>query len=997
MIYRVDVTTKPPFSDVRGERILGQIKALGIEGVTAVSVADLYFVQGDLTDEIVSHLSQALLTDLVVEEAAWQPLDQTSLETPPDQTWEIEATPLPGVTDSVAESLLTVAALIGLEGVEQAATGHRYTLHGSLDEATARRIADRLLVNEVIQTYRLNQPISPPFVATDRQMGVTSVGSLADLVEFIPLTEADETELEAISRTRRLSLNLTEMQAIQTTYRREGREPTDVELETLAQTWSEHCVHKTFKAQISYRGPIIDDTGSDGEIKQIEIDSILKTYIRAATEQADKPWVRSAFVDNAGIVRFDDHLDLAFKVETHNHPSALEPFGGANTGIGGVVRDILGVSARPIANTDVLCFGPQDLPFHSLPDAVLHPRRIADGVIAGIEDYGNKMGIPTVNGTILYDPGYTANPLVFCGCLGILPHGTHPTGAKPGDLIVVIGGHTGRDGLRGATFSSMEMTHETTEIAGTAVQIGHPIHEKQTLEAILVARDERLYSAITDCGAGGLSSAIGEMSAETGAIVHLERVPLKYPGLKPWEIWLSEAQERMVLAVPPAHWPRLEQICRGLEIDATALGNFTADGRLTLYYHDHLVGQFDETFLHEGIPRYRLQAVWQPPALSEPDLRPPRFLTADLLALLGMPNTRSKEEVVRRYDHEVQGGTVVKPFAGSNNAGPNDAAVLLPLDHQLELADLGSIFDDAATNHQAPLRGVALAVGINPAYGAIDPFAMAWAAVDEAVRNCVAVGADLDQISLLDNFCWGNPNLPDRMGSLVRCSQGCYAAAVAYGAPFISGKDSLNNEYTGADGEKHAIPGTLLISAMGIVPDVAQTVTADLKAPGNLLYLIGLTRNELGGSSYYQHRGHLGANVPQPPANSLAMYRALHRAMQAGLVQACHDCSEGGLAVAVSEMALGGGLGLMINLANVPHSEDVARDDTLAFSESLGRLVVEVSPQDVDQFERLLADFSIAQIGQVQADAWVQFNGLAGDPVIETDLKKLGQAWRGGG
>ncbi len=340
------------------------------------------------------------------------------------------------------------------------------------------------------------------------------------------------------------------------------------------------------------------------------VDGILNTYIRAATEQINKPWVRSAFVDNAGIIAFDDQFDLAFKVETHNHPSALEPFGGANTGVGGVVRDVLGVSARPIANTDVLCFGPPDMAHDDLPDGVLHPARIADGVVHGIEDYGNKMGIPTVNGAICYDAGYTANPLVYCGCLGILPHGSHPTEAQPGDLIVAIGGRTGRDGLRGATFSSMEMDVQTSEMAGTAVQIGNPIMEKQVQEVILRARDEKLYSAITDCGAGGFSSAVGEMGEHVGARVQLQDVTLKYPGLRPWEIWLSEAQERMVLAVPPANLPRLQTICAGQDVEVTILGTFEATGHMEIFYGERQVGDLSMEFLHNGIPRRHLKADW---------------------------------------------------------------------------------------------------------------------------------------------------------------------------------------------------------------------------------------------------------------------------------------------------------------------------------------------------------------------------------------------------
>jgi phosphoribosylformylglycinamidine synthase len=447
----------------------------------------------------------------------------------------------------------------------------------------------------------------------------------------------------------------------------------------------------------------------------------------------DKPWVYSAFVDNAGIIRFDETYDLAFKVETHNRPTAIEPFGGANTGIGGVIRDVLGVSARPIANTDVLCFGPPDLPSEQLPEAVLHPRRIAEGVISGIEDYGNKMGIPTINGAIIYHNGYTANPLVFCGCLGILPHNSHRSEAQPGDLIVVIGGRTGRDGLRGATFSSMEMDSTTSTVSGSAVQIGHPINEKQVQEVVLRARDERLYTAITDCGAGGLSSAVGEMGEKVGATVQLETVPLKYPGLRPWEIWLSEAQERMVMAVPQKNWPRVKEISAGQDVEAVAIGTFDPTGRLTLHYNDTFVGDISMEFLHDGIPQKQLQAHWSPPtgvAAEKPFHPRPVDLTDKLLRLLAMPTIRSKEEVIRRYDHEVQGSTSVKPLVGVDNHGPSDAAVIVPHDTQ---------------NNSMPVRAIAISNGIAPIYTEFDPYAMAWAAIDEAMRNLVAVGADPDR------------------------------------------------------------------------------------------------------------------------------------------------------------------------------------------------------------------------------------------------------------
>ena len=999
MIYRVEVSTKPGGNDSRGESLRTQAASLGVTGIEFLTVTDLYFLSGDLDEGAVARLAGTLLCDPIVERARWFPVKADAPE-PAAGGWSVEVTLHPGVTDSVAESLLAGAALLGVIGLAQVATGQRYELSGDLSDEAVQRIAASLLANDVIQTWTINKRALPPFVTLAET--ATHVW-----VEMIPLKDAGADHLLAISRERRLSLDLAEMQAIQTYYRREGREPTDVELETLAQTWSEHCVHKTFRALIDYR-----ETDADGVVREQQIDSILKTYIRAATERANKPWVRSAFVDNAGIVAFDDAYDLAFKVETHNHPSALEPFGGANTGVGGVVRDVIGVSARPIANTDILCFGPQDLPLDQLPAGVLHPRRIQDGVVAGVEDYGNKMGIPTVNGAILYDPGYTANPLVFCGCLGILPHGSHRTEPAAGDLVVVMGGRTGRDGLRGATFSSMEMDHQTGEIASSSVQIGHPIHEKQTLEAILIARDEGLYSAITDCGAGGLSSAVGEMGATLGATVHLERAPLKYPGLRPWEIWLSEAQERMVLAVPPANWPRLQAICQGLDVEATALGEFTGDGRLTIRHGDEVVGALDCHFLHNGIPRRHLRAEWSPPTAT-PSQRQSATndLTDALLALLAAPETRSKEEVVRQYDHEVQGGTVVKPFTGVRNRGPSDAAVIVPLDTRLASAQSTNLPIYQSTD---PIRGVALAVGVNPFYTDLDPYNMAWAAVDEAMRNVVAVGGDPDQVSLLDNFAWGNPNLPDRLGSLVRCARGCYDAAVAFEAPFVSGKDSLNNEYTGADGQKHAIPGTLVVSALSIVPDVGRTVTMDLKEAGHLVVAIGLTRGEMGGSSLWRNYPHPhplpkgeGVGVrfwPPLPlgdceawgegSRALTLYRALHCAISAGLVQACHDCSEGGLAVAAAEMALAGGLGMELRLADVPQVGEL--DDTaIAFCESLGRFLVEVRPADAAALLECLDGFAAAPVGRVRADDRILFVGLDGRLVIETSIDAAEIAWRG--
>ena len=769
-----------------------------------------------------------------------------------------------------------------------------------------RRLAAGLLANEVIERFQIDAAVVPPFVE-DLPADLT--------VDTIQLTGLDDDALLALSKERRLSLDLREMRQIQQIFADEGREPTDVELEMFAQTWSEHCVHKTFKAKITLT--------EDGETSIV--DSLFKTYIWAATDKANTPWLKSVFVDNAGIVGFVDGWDLAFKAETHNHPSALEPFGGANTGVGGVIRDVLGVSARPIATTDALCFGPPDLDPLALPEGVLHPRRIAAGVVAGIGDYGNKMGIPTVDGAVVYDPGYTANPLVYCGCLGLLPTGSHRTTPGVGDHVVTMGGRTGRDGLRGATFSSMEMDTSTSEIAGTSVQIGHPIHEKQVMEAVMEARDKGLYSAITDCGAGGLSSAVGEMAEELGARVHLERVPLKYTGLAPWEVWLSEAQERMVLAVPEADWDAFEAVCTKWGVEAVSLGRFTGDGRLTISHGDLQIADLAMSALHDGIPQRELVAEWVTPDLSEPELGEVDVGQA-ILDLLATPTLRSKEDIVRTYDHEVQGGTVVKPFVGPAHDGPSDAAVLRPL-------------EVVRATGEASGKGVALSVGLNPQLGKVDPYGMAWAVVDEAFRNAVAVGADPRQTALLDNFCWGNPNLPDRLAGLVRAARGCYDAAVAWKAPFISGKDSLNNEYTGADGDKHAIPGTLLLSALAIVPEVERTTTMDLKAPGNRLYVVGVTADELGGGVLYRLHDELGANLAVPRVDGLDLATALHTAIDGGLVAACHDCSEGGVALAAAEMCLAGRLGADVDLGALPWEGEGRDSLRAAFSESLTRWI----------------------------------------------------------
>ena len=942
--------------DPRSVAFLNDAHALGLNTIKQIACLDLYFIQGSCSPAQVEQLAQHLLHDPVTQTIRWQEIgcQEEPVDRSPSDGWLIEVALRTGVTDPVAEQILRAAHILEIYDINAASTGQRFVIKGEgLSPEDLRRLAVRLLCNPVIQNYSLGE-ITPSFP-------IPAISS--NVVETFPIQKMEDKQLLQLSYQRRAALDLAEMQGIRAYCLAEQRDLTDVEFEMIAQTWSEHCCHKTFKACVNVGGQ------TPGFI-----DNLFKQTIQAATRQIAAPWVRSAFTDNAGIIDFDGANEISFKVETHNHPSAIEPFGGANTGIGGVIRDVIGVSARPIAATDVLCFGPTELSFASLPDGVLHPRRIASGVVAGIQDYGNKIGIPTVSGAILYDPGYISNPLVFCGCVGIAPLNTHPRQAKAGDRIIVIGGRTGRDGLRGATFSSMTMDAQTGEVAGASVQIGEPIVEKGLIDVTLIARDRRLYNAITDCGAGGLSSAVGEMVSQLGGVVQMERILLKYPGLTPWEIWLSEAQERMVLAVPPADLEELHNLCDLYEVELTDIGEFTDTGRLVVRYGDKTVLDLDNHFLHEGIPQRYLEAVLPTPPITAGScgelVVPVGFsYHQTLLDLLGQPDIASKENVIRLYDHEVQGGTLVKPLTGLYNDGPSDACVIRPIGTQ------GS-------------RAIVLSAGINPEYGKLDPYQMSINVLDEALRNAVAVGGDPGHTAVLDNFCWGDPLKPQIMGDLVAAAYGCRDGAVAYQMPFISGKDSFNNEYLGTDGKRHAIPPTLLISGIGILEDWACAVTMDLKEAGNWLYLAGIFEPALGGSHFNLVAGPCCVDgIPTcHPVETLAHYQALHSAMQAHLVRACHDLSEGGLSVSAAEMCIGGRLGLELRL---PETDPVRA----CFGETTGCLLVEVREADSQTFESYFHGLRCLQIGNVSPESSLRIS-CGRQKLIELPVDDLLAAWR---
>ena len=990
MAHRIEVALKDHVRDPRGERIKREIEHFLHIPVSSVRTIDIYTVDASLTAAQVEKTAAEPFCDPVIQ--------QWTIDTPAAKGFDflVEVGYRPGVTDNVGRTAreaieyITGCRFSPGEGVY---TSVQYLIKGPLTGTDAETIATGLLCNTLIQRY---QVLDHETFA--RQGGVRTfvpkvTAQAKAEVREIDLNVADE-ELMRISKDGVLALTLEEMRIIQAYFQdarvvEERRKwglpacPTDVELEALAQTWSEHCKHKIFSGIIDY----IDEQGN-----REEIHSLFKTFIQGATKkvreiQGDRDYCLSVFKDNAGVIRFNDEYSLVFKVETHNSPSALDPYGGALTGIVGVNRDPFGTGkgARLIFNTDVFCFAS---PFYEkpLPSRLLHPRRIFEGVVEGVEHGGNKSGIPTVNGSLVFDDRFAGKPLVFCGTAGIMPavingEPSHLKKIDPGDVIVMTGGRIGKDGIHGATFSSEELS-ESSPVS--AVQIGDPITQKRMTDFLLRARDKGLYNFITDNGAGGLSSSIGEMSGEcNGCRLDLAKAPLKYPGLDPWEILVSEAQERMSLAVPPEKLEEFLALASRMGVEATVLGEFTDSGYFHICYGDRTVARLPISFLHEGLPPMRMVGVWERKNHAEPDPVNRKDFTAEVAGLLSSLNVCSKESVVRRYDHEVQGGSVVKPFTGADNDGPSDAAVVRPILESFE--------------------GVVVAHGICPRYSDIDTYHMMANAIDEGLRNYVAVGGSLELVSGLDNFCWCDPvqsdKTPDgeyKMAQLVRANKALYDYCVAFGVPLISGKDSMKNDFY--DGTtKISIPPTVLFSVIGKMEDARKAVTMDVKCPGDIVYLLGPTRNELGGSEYYAVKGFVGNNVPRVDAESaLTRYRAYLKAVSAGLVRSCHDVSDGGLAIALAEKAFSGWFGIAADLRAVSYEgkSEGCRDEVMLFSESASRLVATVRPENAEAFESIMSDFSCSRIGTVTEEKVLRIAGLDGSTVVCGGLDELKEAWQ---
>ncbi|QDT90716.1 phosphoribosylformylglycinamidine synthase subunit PurL [Gimesia algae] len=965
MLCEVEIKPAQNQIDREGARILKECQVLGANSIRTIQTAHSFLLEGDLNQAGIDKIARTLLADPIVETFEIRILSGVTAESTGSEPL-LNVMFKPGVTDNTANSAREAICDLGL-AVENVATCRKYWVNSDAASEEIDRMAAKVLSNEAIE-YVLRGPL---------QMDSIKLGSeyTFELVT-IPIREMNDKQLETLSREGQLYLNLTEMKTIKAYYVGQKKDPTDIELESIAQTWSEHCSHKTLAGRIHFK---------DGE-RDLHFENMLKETIFAATTEirkslGEKDWCVSVFADNAGVITFDDKQDVCFKVETHNHPSALEPYGGANTGLGGVIRDPLGtgLGGKPVCNTDVFCFAPPEIPYAELPAGVLHPKAVATGVVSGVRDYGNRMGIPTVNGAVYFDERYLGNPLVYCGNVAMLPVGkSEKQQAQPGHYIVAVGGRTGRDGIHGATFSSAELTSDSEMLSGGAVQIGNAITEKMMLDVILEARDQELFSAITDCGAGGFSSAVGEMGEKTGAEVWLDQCPLKYAGLSYTEIWISEAQERMVLAVPPENWEAFEKVCAGEGVEASVIGKFTDTNHLVLKYQDQVVADLEMSFLHDGRPPVVREAVYKIPAFTP--LTPPQRddYTKDLTSILSSLNVCSKEWIIRQYDQEVQAGSVVKPLVGVQNDGPSDAAVVRP--------DLTST------------RGLVISCGMNPRYGDLNTHWMAASAIDEAIRNCVAVGADPTKIAILDNFCWGNTDRPETLGSLVAAALACKEFSIAYGSPFISGKDSLYNEYSfeNEQGEKEtvAIPASLLISAIGQIADVNLAVTMDVKSPGNRIFMVGTTHNELGGSHFALVNQLEGGQVPQVDKEEAPeIFKALHLAIQKQLIRSCHDLSEGGLAVAAAEMAFAGGYGMKLDPTRLPEALELSTP-SLLFSESNTRFLLEVALDKMDALYECFGDLPLVDIGEVIGTRQFTIKGTSGGTAISASLDELKAAWK---
>ena len=996
-ITRVEVTPKEGegLRDVRGDVVRRQLLADHNIKVGNVKSIVGFLISSSISPEEIGNRADDLFADPIIEHSCTNELFIANSElfnTPPDAVISVGFKP--GVTDNPGAAALDGFRTLfpNTNSESKISTYITYVFYDMPDNISIDWLSGTLhnpLIQRAISSNKEDCSKSnwPEIQYSPKPEQVF------ENPKHISLEISDDDLIE-LSEKGLLALNLEEMKTIQSHYRdekiRESRQavgivtdsPTDVELECLAQTWSEHCKHKIFASKIHH---IDKETGED-----TTVDSIFKTHIMKPTHdmQKDTDWLLSVFHDNSGVIAWDDEWSICMKAETHNSPSALDPYGGAMTGIVGVNRDILGtgLGARPIANTDVFCFGPPNWQ-GDLPENLFHPSRVLRGVHAGVRVGGNESGIPTINGAIVFDDRYIGKPLVYCGTVGIMPRRlpdgreSHIKTPTAGDVVYMVGGRVGYDGIHGATFSSLELTEESPS---SAVQIGDPITQKKMLDMVLEARDLGLITCITDNGAGGLSSSIGEMAEYTnGCEIDLAKVPLKQPGLSAWEILVSESQERMTIAVSQKDVEQFEALAKLHEVEATAVASFTSSGNFHVKYNEDTVAFLPIEFLHDGVPQLQLESEWNPPQLIQ--FAPPENANHGeiLLKMLARPNIASKETWVRQYDHEVIAQTAVKPFVGVERDGPGDAGLIAPI--------------------HGSTHGIVVSCGINPRYSDIDAGAMAAASIDEAVRNAVCVGVDIDKIAGLDNFCWPDPieseKTPDgkfKLAQLVRANRELERVCRAYRLPCVSGKDSMKNDY-GKGENKISIPPTLLFSLFGDHPDVRMTATSDLKDAGEKLYLVGESMDELGASEIsFMFRDEnpsmgIGGNVPSlpNPENNLNTYRTLSRTIRQGLVQTSHDCSEGGVGVAIAEMCIGGRIGATIDLDGTGDNSLWAR----LWGESLGRFIIGVKPENEQRWLKEMSGHKVTYLGKTeQQNNLIISDGF--DEIVNLDVEDLVSSWQ---
>ena len=991
MPYRLEIALRPELFDAEGDGIRRKANHyFGIE-IARVRSIQVVTIDANLSKDQLKTIQTDIFTNPVTQFSSYDPLDI-------EFDWTIWVGFRPGVRDnpgSTAVEAVEDILNVKFDPDQAIYTSKRYCLKGKgLSFDNINTIAGELLANDIIQQWKIfpahkwdpatGTGIILPKVILDHTPNVTSIPVPSD------------SYLQQISDLRGLALNPADIpfirsyfldKTVQSERALKGlSDPTDIELEYISQARSDHCNHNTFRGLFRYRDLETDDTDT--------VDNLFKTCIEVPTLtlQKKKPWVISVLWDNAGVGRFDDDHYYVITGETHNSPSNMEAYGGAITGIVGVYRDPLGTGkgAKLVMGGFGFCVGPRDYNGPLRPH--LHPRRLLDGIIEGVRDGGNKSGIPTTFGQVLFHHGYLGKCLVFVTAVGIMPTKVkgNPSEKKrtsPGDLVIMCGGRVGKDGIHGVTASSETFSEHTP--AGH-VQIGDPYTQKKMHDFLLDARDEGLVQFVTDNGGGGLSSSVGESARfSNGCEIQLEKVPLKYEGLDQWEIWVSESQERMTVAVTPEHLERFMALSKMHAVESTVIGKYTNSGKLHITYNDVTCAYIDMDLMTSGFPQWEFDAEWKPPerrGLFEPVLKAPDNYQALLLDMLSRPNICSKEWIIRQYDHEVQGTSVIKPMVGAERDVNSDAAVIRP------------VLDTRC--------GLAFAQALLPSYSAIDTYHMTSCTIDEAVRRLVAVGADFDQIGGVDNFCWpsiqfhpqNNPDGKLKAANLVRSCRALRDICLAYEIPLLSGKDSMyvDGHLQGNYGETHKVSAleTLQFSATSIVEDIEKCITMDSKMAEDLVYIMGLTRNELGGSEYYEHFGYVGMNVPKvDPEAFVALYRALGQAIDKELMASAHGIYRGGLGIHLALVAMGGNLGMEIDLGLVP-ADQIERNDVVLFSESAGRFIVTIDPDKKEEFEEHFKGIDFACVGTVTQQNHFVIKGIDGQILMNVSVQDLKAFWK---